>query len=251
MSEQEDQYWEKIDDFLDGSMSPDEQTAFSSQVEKEEQLKKDVNLQQQLRQGIAYGSQLDLRSRLAGIHQEYQQSKDIQEGKVIPLNRGMWTRWAAAAAMIIGALTILFLIQSDPTGPELFASNYEAYALKSTTRSPGQDDITDLAVQAYQAGDYDIAIARLQAALETDSEHAPLQLALAVSLWETGQTEEAIAALDPILDHPLLQDQANWYGALFQLAQDNTAAAKGHLEVVQQSGGMLKEKADVLLEQLK
>lgn len=247
MSEQDDQYWEKIDDYLDGSLSQEEQKAFAEQIEGQEQLKKDIRLQQQLRQGIAFGSQLDLRSRLAGIHQEYQHTQDIQEGKVVPLNRGMWTRWLAAAGMIIGALTILFLIQSDPTSADLFASNYEAYHLKSTTRSPGQDDIIDLAVQAYQTGDYEAAVSRIQAALEAEPGQAPLQLALAISLWETGQTEGALNALEPILDHPLLQDQANWYAALFHLAQDNTKAAVAHLEMVQQSGGALGEKARGLL----
>lgn len=247
MSEQEDQYWEKIDDFLDGKLSTSDKQDFAAQLEQEEQLQKDVRLQKQLRQGVAFGSQLDLRSRLAGIQQEYE-AEQAPEAKVVPLKRAMWTRYAAAAAMLVGALTILFLIQSPPSSTELFASNYEPYSLKSTTRSPGQDDAVNLAVQAYEAGDYDSAITRLKAALETDPRQAPLQLALAISLWESGQQAEAMAALEPIMDHPILQDQANWYAGLFNLASDDMEAAKQHLQVVVNSGGALGKAAADLLE---
>lgn len=251
MSEHEDQYWEKIDDFLDGSMSDEDGSAFSQRLKQEEQLQKDLAFQLQLRQGIAYGSQSDLRERLGKIHQEFQQEgENDTSAKIVPLGGGMWRRLSVAAGLLIGALTILFLIQQDADPTQLYASNYEPYTLNNTSRSPGQDDPSSLAVQAYDEGDYTIAIPRLEAALQADPQQADLQLALAISHWEAQDTEKAKEVLQPLLDHPILQDQANWYAALFSLSQEENEQAIQYLEKVKTSGGKLASKAEQLLKQL-
>ena len=148
MSEHEDQYWDKIDDFLDGQLPEEERAAFEAQLAQEEQLRADLAFQQQLRQGIAFGSQGSLRERLDQIQAEYQADEEAPEGPVVPIGRGLWNRWMVAAGLLIGALTILFLIQQPASNTELFASNYEPYPLKTTTRSPGQEDLASLAIQA-------------------------------------------------------------------------------------------------------
>ncbi|MEL6971928.1 MAG: tetratricopeptide repeat protein [Bacteroidota bacterium] len=251
MSGNEDQYWEKIDDFLDGQLPQEERQAFEVQLDKEEQLRKDLAFQHQLRQGIAFGSQGPLRARLNQIHAEYQTDEgQANDSKVVPIGRGLMNRWIMAAGLLIGALTILFLIQQPANNSNIYASNYEPYALKNTTRSPGQGDLTSLAVEAYQAGNYEGAVPRLEDALEADSNQAPLQLALAISHWENGAQEDAQTALLPLLNHPLLKDQANWYAALFDLAADDVAAARAHLEVVATAGGGLGAKAEKLLSQI-
>ncbi|MEL6655542.1 MAG: tetratricopeptide repeat protein [Bacteroidota bacterium] len=252
MSGNEDQYWDKIDDFLDGQLPQEERQAFEVQLNQEEQLRKDLAFQHQLRQGIAFGSQGPLRARLDQIQAEYQAGEgQANKGTVVPIGRGLMNRWMLAAGLLIGALTILFLIQQPANNSNIYASNYEPYTLKNTTRSPGQGDLTSLAVEAYQAGNYEGAATRLEDALAAAPDQAPLQLALAISYWENGAQEDAQAALLPLLDHPLLQDQANWYAALFDLATDDIAAARAHLEVVAAAGGGLGAKAEKLLSQTK
>ncbi len=250
MSEHEDQYWEKIDDFLDGQLPQEERLAFEAQLEQEERVRKDLALQQQLRQGIAFGSQGPLRARLDRIQAEYQADKQDEGGKVVPMGQGLMNRWLMAAGLLIGALTILFLIQQPASNADLFASNYEPYELKTTMRGPDEEDLSSLAIEAYEAGNYETAVPRLEAALAAAPEQAALQLALAISQWENGAIAAAQETLTPLLEHPLLQDQANWYAALFDLANDDTAAARAHLEVVVSSGGVLGGKAEALLDEM-
>ena len=249
MSEHEDQYWDKIDDFLDGQLTTEERTAFEAQLAEKEQLRKDLAFQQQMRQGIAFGSQDPLRARLGRIQAEYQAGEESSaEDKVVPIGGGLWNRWLAAAGLLIGALTILFLIQQPASSTELYASNYEPYLIKTTTRGPGQEDIADLAIRAYQTGDYASAIPRLEAAIKAQPEQVMLQLILAISQWENGEQEAAQETLLPLLDHPLFQDQAHWYAALFDLASDQLPAAQVHLEQVISFGGQLGDRAEELLE---
>jgi hypothetical protein len=248
MDNKDERYWEQIDEYLDGEIRGEDRTAFRQRLSEEPVLAKDTLFQQQMRQGIAFGSQQALRSRLQTIHEE-----TLGEGPeaVVSIGRTLWLRWAVAAAMILGALGILFWVQEKPSGPEeLFAANYEVYELDYTTRSPGEENPESLALATYRNRDYPAAIQQLERVLENDSENPSLQLALAISYWENKQPEQAQSTLRPLFDHPLLKDQAYWYAALFALAQDRKEQALEYLNKIAEDSGKIGRQAAELRQEL-
>ncbi|WP_367390582.1 tetratricopeptide repeat protein [Lewinella sp. LCG006] len=248
MSEKEDHYWDEIDDFLDGHLDRQAHEAFQQRLANEPELAKDTLFQQEMRQGIAYGSQDDLRSRLQMIHEE---TVGQQTARIAPIGRQLWLRWSAAAALLIGALGILFWLQQKPSPEQLFAANYEVYQLDATTRGAEENEQHSKALKAYQQKDYTIAIEQLSNILQNDSENPTLQLALAISYWENGQPQQAQSAIKTLFNHPLLKGQAYWYAALFALAEAKPEAAASYLEKVPSDSGPLSVKAVKLLKQLK
>ncbi|WP_020535526.1 tetratricopeptide repeat protein [Lewinella cohaerens] len=248
MSEKEDQYWNEIDDYLDGSLDQQAHKAFRQRLSEENKLAKDTLFQQEMRQGIAFGSQQNLRSRLQVIHEETIESN--QEAKIVPIGRQLWLRWSVAAGLLVGALGILFLLQQNPSSQELFADNYEVYSLDPTSRSGGEENPAAMALEAYQQQDYTAAIKEFDHILQNEPEQPTLQLALAISYWENGQTEQAKSAIKTLFNHPILKDQAFWYAALFALAEDNPEAAVEYLEKIPTDSGQLHTKAAKLLDTL-
>ncbi len=249
MSEKEDQYWNEIDDYLDGSLNQQAHKAFRQRLSEENKLAKDTLFQQEMRQGIAFGSQQDLRSRLQVIHEEIVGNN--QEAKIVPIGRQLWLRWSAAAALLVGALGILFWLQQNPSSQELFADNYEVYFLDPTSRSAGEEDPAMIALEAYQQKDYTTAIKEFGLILQNEPEQPTLQLALAISYWENGQAQQAKSTIKTLFDHPILKDQAYWYAALFALAEDQPEAAVDYLEKIPSDSGQLHSKAVKLLDALR
>jgi hypothetical protein len=251
MSEKEDQYWDKIDDYLDGNLDQQAHDAFRQRLAEEGELAKDTLFQQEMRQGIAYGSQHDLRSRLQVIHGETVGQENSQDARIVPIGRQLWLRWSAAAALLIGALGILFWIQQKPSAEQLFAANYEVYQLDDTSRGIADDDPNRIALKAYQEQDYATATKQLSNILQNEPENPTLQLALAISYWENGQHPQAQSAIKTLFNHPILKDQAYWYAALFALAEDKTEVATEYLEQIPADSGQLYAKATKLLKTLK
>jgi hypothetical protein len=249
MSEKEDQYWNEIDDYLDGSLNQQAHKAFRQRLSEENKLAKDTLFQQEMRQGIAFGSQQDLRSRLQVIHEEIVGNN--QEAKIVPIGRQLWLRWSAAAALLVGALGILFWLQQNPSSQELFADNYEVYSLDPTSRSASEEDPAMIALEAYQQKDYTTAIKEFGLILQNEPEQPTLQLALAISYWENGQAQQAKSTIKTLFDHPILKDQAYWYAALFALAEDQPEAAVDYLEKIPSDSGQLHSKAVNLLDALR
>ena len=249
MSEKEDQYWNEIDDYLDGSLNQQAHKAFRQRLSEENKLAKDTLFQQEMRQGIAFGSQQDLRSRLQVIHEEIVGNN--QEAKIVPIGRQLWLRWSAAAALLVGALGILFWLQQNPSSQELFADNYEVYSLDPTSRSASEEDPAMIALEAYQQKDYTTAIKEFGLILQNEPEQPTLQLALAISYWENGQAQQAKSTIKTLYDHPILKDQAYWYAALFALAEDQPEAAVDYLEKIPSDSGQLHSKAVNLLDALR
>lgn len=250
MSEKEDQYWDEIDDYLDGNLDQQAHQVFRQRLADESELAKDTLFQQEMRQGIAYGSQHDLRSRLQVIHEETV-GGEAHEAKIAPIGRQLWLRWSAAAALLIGALGILFWIQQTPSSEQLFAANYEVYQFDATSRGPSDGDPSSLALQAYQEQDYATATKQLSNILQNEPENPTLQLALAISYWENGQREQAQSAIKTLFNHPILKDQAYWYAALFALAENKTEVAMKYLALIPADSGQLHAKAAKLLKVLK
>lgn len=250
MNEKEDQYWDEIDDYLDGNLDQQAHEAFRQRLAEEGELAKDTLFQQEMRQGIAYGSQHDLRSRLQVIHEETVGQDNGQDARIVPIGRQLWLRWSAAAALLIGALGILFWIQQPPSAEQLFAANYEVYQLDATSRGTA-DDPNRMALQAYEEQDYASAIRQLGNILQNEPENPTLQLALAISYWENGQHQQAQSAIKTLFNHPILKDQAYWYAALFALAEDKTEIAIEYLEQIPADSGQLHAKAAKLLKTLK
>lgn len=248
MSQDNANHWDEIDDFLDGQQDPTSRKKFKNRLAEDTQLATDLNLQQQLRSGIAYGSRDDLKARLQQIHRETQSS-----GRVVSMrSRSNWKNWLSVAAVLVATvLGVVLWTQGGSAGSiDLFAQHYSPYALDLTQR--GEALPTDLATlnDKYEQGDFVAATPLLQKALQKDPKNATLSLALAMSQWENGEQEAAQQALQTLFTHPLLSDQAYWYAGLFALQQGDQAQAKSYMQKIKTDSGKLYQQAQALLRKL-
>ena len=247
----ENQY-EQMDRYLDGSMPKEEHQAFEAALEQDEQMQKALLLQRDLRAGITRLGHSAFRDRLRQIHEE---EVGGHEAPVVPLGseRGLWRRWAAVAALLVAAVGLLYwaVNQTELAPGDLYASHYEPYPLSLTQRGAPEQVAQQQAETAYLAGDYATALPLLQGLVQADPNDGELVLATAIAEWETGKTNEALTRLQTLENHPLLKDRAFWYQAMIHLKQDDRAAAKSALEaVIADEGSRLAEPARELITQL-
>lgn len=244
--------YEQLDRYLDGTMTPEEHRAFEAALEQDKQMQKALLLQRDLRAGIDRLGHTALRDRLRLIHQE---EVGEQEAPVVSLgsDRGLWRRWAAVAALLVAAVGLLYwaVHQTALTPGDLYASHYEPYPLSLTQRGAPEQVAQQQAEMAYQSGDYSTALPLLHRLVQADPDDGELVLATAIAEWETGKTDEALTRLQSLEDHPLLKDRAFWYQGMIYLKQENWAGAQTALEAVAaDEGSRFMESAGELLEKL-
>ena len=119
---------------------------------------------------------------------------------------------------------------------ELFANNYEPYALNQVLRNSEEDKDLKEAAYLYRNKDYEKSLPSLQNALKSNNSPA-LKIALSISHFENGEPIKALENLNEIiiLKDPFLSDVAHWYSALFYLHAGQVEKAKVHLEFLADS----------------
>lgn len=253
MDRDHNDYWDEIDDFLEGKQATDKRTTFRKRILQEPKLAADVDLQLSLHNGIAYSGskQSELKKRLQQIHQETQ-SSSAKMMSLQPQNRN-WQRWLSVAAVLaIVTLGVVFWTQQSVSGnQDLFAANYTPYAIDLMQRGKELPDLLSQLDANYSSGDFQAAAPLLEQALANDPNNASLALAQAITNWENGQQLIAQQQLEALFTHPLLKDQAYWYAALFALQNEQTDQAKSYLSKINTDSGKLYQQAKKLSGQLK
>lgn len=242
---------EDIEDYLNDEMDESSRKAFEAQLSSDQALQQELALQQTLRAGIRdKGNQL-LKQKLKGFHQEeINNTSDSDSAKVIPLSRRPIVRIMAAAVTLLLVALAYYLFQAPVDDADLFASNYEPYAISLVQRGTGQDQLTT-ADELYRNGQYQKALDLLETLAPEISATPKVSMALAICYIETDQLEKAKSQLNGLYDNPLYQDKVQWYLALIALKNKQTETAKAELEKLSQDqNSNYQNRAKSLLQKL-
>lgn len=209
--------------YLDGEMDQTEKEMF------EQQLQKDVELQQKLESlqvAIASVQQYGTAEKVKSIHSEMMQelSSVHQGGKVIAMNRFVKYSLAIAASVIIILVGVNIFTSSGPSSEKLYNEAFVDYDASAVRGSESETDI----IKLYQNHNY-IAVtekAGSQNLLQKDS------LLIGLSYLKTNKLPEAINWLKNIsLQNPTRQD-AEFYLAMTYLKNKNYSEALSLMEQI-------------------
>ncbi len=209
---------QRIQDYLKGSMSPEERLAFEENLETDKALSKEVRLFQEINFVLKEESL---------IKTSQQVWKDIQANPIAPdfdlvefeqnivAERGFWSQWSTwlGGLLLVVALGGFFLWQLQPTAYEAVALNH-LEPFENVVNSGEQASILANAMAAYDEGAYSKAIQSLKTyTAETFSQEAALYLGISYILNK--EAEKAIPVLTPIaIGEEVFATTAQWYLAL-------------------------------------
>ena len=236
----------KVYDYLEGRMSPQEQELFEKQLLENQELKKEVNDIRALEQGL-HGLGVE------SFKQDLASWEDALNSQ--PKDTSNWKNFLAVAAVIllIALPAIYFLVPGNPSNQDLFLSYYQPYEEMITTRGNTSDSLNLLLIEgmeAYSRKSYEECSSLLQSYLDQQPD-ARVSLYLAIAQLELNQAQAAEANFIQARQDPIFRQQAQWYQALSYLKFSETEKAKDLLgEIVGQQGHYRNQEANKLLKQL-
>ena len=232
--------------YLQGRLKGDALTQFLSEVESNPTLKKELELQQAIQDGIEFHHNQQLRKRFEKIKQE---AGAPQQPKIRYLR---FVRIAASTAAVIilcfAAYTFFFPSENHMS---IYANYFEPAQL-SITRSTDIDAQLAELKELYNTKQYEKALPLFESVLDKEPT-SNLRLAYGSALLNSKNITEAKSQFESILkaNDPLYSDTSRWYLALLELRQGNIDAAKSHLQdLVSDESSDYHEEAKQLIEDL-
>lgn len=249
---------EKIEAYVMGQMSSDEQNAFQQEIDRDPVLAEEVRLHMMMKKSLGDKDQNTFRKLVREVIEEERldtgqnSSSDIQHnGKRVSIDRWKWL----VAAVIIALIGFFswFLIGLKPSPNQLFAQYFEAYPAYQVNRSEEHLPQLQKAMEYYGLEKYREA-AEIFKGLETEDQGVSEMIRFyhGITQMESGHFQEAENLFLQISENPesQYQQQSRWYLALTLLKQKQMNHAKEILISLSQEPGRFGKQATALLEEL-
>lgn len=192
----------------------------------------DEQFERKLRHAIHLEEREHLRSFIGGLESTYQQ-QDEPAAVVRPLQSRKWFL-AAASLLLLAASYFTFQTMSGPSASQVAATYYEAYpnGYNPVLRSDSQPaNAENLALSAYEAGNYKEALRQLSALPEPNEN---IRLFMAISAIETNDMQRATKELHDLRadlePSHILFNPVQWYSGIVLLMQNDIEGAKPYFE---------------------
>ncbi|MDC7994209.1 tetratricopeptide repeat protein [Altibacter sp. HG106] len=213
-----EQEFETIERYLKNNMSAEEQERFQQQLIEEPTLQQKVNEVRMLIDGVEAAS---LKEKLNTYHEEVSatHSKVIDPPKLISTPEKNYTRWYAAAGILVALIGIFwFLNRTSPT-EQLFAQHFEPDPGLPTTMSTSGNYAFFEGMVDYKQGKYDEALSKWEPLLEASPENDTLQYFLGMAHLAKDESKEALPYLEKVaaMTSSSFLSEANWYLGLSYL----------------------------------
>ena len=232
MDNQQEKY-ERIEQYLAGTMSEAEKLAFESELQESSSLAREVERHQTAHRLLSDEKKIELRNLLETVGQEYTSTPPSN-----PKFSVAW-RWAAALLVLVGiAASLWWLVPFSQQG-DLYGEFYETYPVYSLQRqTPSENtELFDQAMELYIKKDYVSAAEKLQEVLETENEPMT-RFYLGICRLELNQESKAIEQFQSIIDQGdnFFESQSQWYLALTYLKLKQPEEAEPLLQSMAKDG---------------
>jgi len=248
------QYTEIIDRYLDGELSGEELASFRKQLLTNDDLRRELKLQQEINNALGETEIVGLRNQLKEIHKgQHSGRKEISLTRRILASR--ISQLAAASIIILLSLTVFTnIFKSELTANEkLFSQYYDKYEpLNVRASSSPADEIYLNAVNAYNKEDYEQALVLFEKVLDSDQNRMEANIMSGVSNMELSKYKNASGSFEKVIDHNnnLFIEDAQWYLGFCYLKTDHTEKAIEQFTKIASSTSSRKDKAKKILRKI-
>ncbi len=188
-----DNYFEYIQDYLDGNLTPEELQRFENELARNAELQAEADHQRALRDTIA--KQLRADEGLPALNATLQTVSGAHFGKPAKPKRSAVVRWLIPVAAAACLLVIFNM-------PGWWTDNYEALPdmPASMTRGVASEAITKQAADAFNAKEYVASMPLLKELVAEDTTHMRNRYYLGLSYLGLKDYEQSAATLRPLAE---------------------------------------------------
>ncbi len=240
----------RIEDYLYGRMSPEEQQSFEAAIQTDRELKKETQLAKMEQRALQLLAEQELRRSM----KDWKAEKNTTEAKVVPLNRRrMFTRLAAAASVLLLIGFPLFWANQNYSNAALSVEGLAVNATADRGNIPPENPMGE-ALQLYAEEGAEETLAFLQSLSGTAFENQARLLSAKIQA-ERGAYEGAIESAQAITGAEsvdmLLRQEAEWVLANVYLSMGEETEARARLSrIADQPTHLKQEEATELLQRL-
>lgn len=219
--------FERIEKYIDGTMSQDERLSFEKELQENELLRNEVELQQNLQMSLA----------IAAINKQTEQ-KESKSLKLVKSNRFYWGATAAALLLIAFPIYLIFFAQKDLYKEYYLPDPGLPTVMGSTKDYRFQDAMID-----YKMKDYALAKDKWENLAKENPQNDSIHYYIAMANLNLNDYALADKQLSEISQNSTFHHKVLWYRALIALKRNNTEQAKKWLRLLNDNNAqeLLKE----------
>ncbi|MBN2273116.1 MAG: hypothetical protein JXR41_00265 [Bacteroidales bacterium] len=241
-----------IERYLDGEMSQDERLWFTSELQGNPALKRELGMRERVNEAIRETEIMDFRKQLNAVFEE--SGIEIQSKQQYHKR----TRIAVVSSAFLVSVTVvllLFMSYANPDNQKIYKKYFRPAEAGLTFRSEGSDYDNELkaALEFYEAGKYEQALYHFENILKADKTRIGLNLYTGISQMEIKRYNEANKSFNKIIDNNyiLFLEQAEWYLAFCYLMTDDIQQAREQFMLIENRKGYYQHQARKILRRLK
>jgi tetratricopeptide (TPR) repeat protein len=219
------QIYQRIEDYLQGNLSAEENEAFQKELKSNEDLRNELKLHKLIHEDLS-ADVLNLKEKISDIHLSESIKSNKRNSKIIRLV----LRYSSIAAILILAIVFLPNILKSDLNPEaIYNDNYAAYEMALNQRSDTgieENNLLNNGIQNYLDEEYDQALVTFQTLYEIEKNDIYLLYA-GNAAQALEDYNNAIQFYDDIItnENKQLIEQAKWYKALSLIKLNNLEEA--------------------------
>lgn len=245
--ETSEKYTKQVDHYLAGDLSGHELQSFEKELERNEDLRKELKLQQEINSALSEKDVIDLRLQLQIIHKEVEQIDKQPALFYFFKNRAVQV---AAASFILLVVMVFFANQFIQTGSNLNDDLYDRYynRFEPVNLRSGSVEIDNTymeALVAYQEENFKKAQLLFEEVVSMDYSKMEANLMSGASNMELNKYNKASTSFKKVINHQdnLFIEDAEWYLGFCYLQTNNTGKALEQFEKIAMGNSNKKEDA--------
>jgi tetratricopeptide (TPR) repeat protein len=240
-----------IERFNAGEMSDTEKQWFLKELEGNENLRREVSLRKQTDEILKKKDVRTLRDKLSEIEKQRAEAKASSTIS----RRPVYFKYAALMAGIVIIGSLMIFRGKNLSSEDILKQYYKVYEPPTSQRSAnaGTDADFTLALEFYNAHDYDKAAALFNKVLGSKPNDMQTVLLIGVTNFEEKKYPEAKQSFGRVIDdkNNLYVDHARWYLALCYLNTSETEKAKQLFTLIGSENGIYQNDARKIVRGLK
>ncbi|MBP2831748.1 hypothetical protein J8281_06060 [Aquimarina sp. U1-2] len=236
--------FEKIEAYLNNTLSQDEVLAFEKEIANTVELQNEVEKHRSLHQTLSDRDTLKFKEKLVTISKKIKKEEEHSASQ--PFFSSNW-RIAASIVIILGIASFFwYTFDSQNRTQELYATYYQPFPAEDITRGKPITELQDV-VSSYVNQNYTRVIEALENKANINDQY---KLYLGNSYMNTNTEQKAILLFESIPEDSPYYENSRWYLLLTYLKLGKIQKMKPLLNAIIQYNGLYKKDAIRLKEAL-